>query len=126
MPRAVPSRAQSFLSSVILPLLSLYLVPVSLTAVVLCVLHDRVRALLDGQTAQAAGTEGTDKAKGMKGQEKRGCVIISGGRMSKGLHLARAFKRAGWEVVGVEEKGYVYVSQCLMEARVWVRLCERS
>jgi hypothetical protein len=25
--------------------------------------------------------------------------------MAKGLHLARAFKRAGWEVIGVEEEG---------------------
>lgn len=99
MPRATPSAAQSFLSSVILPILSFYLIPVSLTAVVLCILQDKVRTLLDA----AAGPETSAKDQASKG--KKGCVIISGGRMAKGLHLARAFKRAGWEVIGVEEEG---------------------
>ncbi|KAJ9125159.1 hypothetical protein QFC22_000113 [Naganishia vaughanmartiniae] len=36
----------------------------------------------------------------------KGTVMVSGGRMAKGLTLARAFKRAGWTVIGVEEVGW--------------------
>lgn len=116
MPRAPPNRAQNLLAGFILPLLSLYLIPVSLSAVVLCILQDKIRALLNGH---AAATE----ASATRENGKKGCVIISGGRMSKGLHLARAFKRAGWEVIGVEEQGYV---QFLAYTRLRLRYSKRK
>lgn len=75
MPRTVPSSAQNLLSSVILPLLSLLLLPVSAVAVVLCVLHDRLRR---SRTA-------SDKLESTRQTGQPGCVIISGGRMTKGL-----------------------------------------
>ncbi|ORX40315.1 hypothetical protein BD324DRAFT_617281 [Kockovaella imperatae] len=88
MPRQAPTRAQSFVTGVVVPLLSLCLLPVSILAVAVCLLRDRL-------TPRLKQTPKTQR-----------CVIISGGRMSKGLHLARAFKRAGWKVIGVEETGW--------------------
>ncbi|KAL7419510.1 hypothetical protein Q5752_005421 [Cryptotrichosporon argae] len=94
MPRAVPSAAQDFVSSVVVAIFSVALIPVSLVAVAAC----KGRSLW-----QARG----DPSKNDKAPLfPPGCVIISGGRMSKGLTLARAFKRAGWKVVGVDEQGW--------------------
>ena len=75
MPRTVPIPAQNFLSSVILPLSSLLLLPVSAVAVVLCVLHDRFVRL---RTA-------SEELESTRQNAQPGCVIISGGRMTKGL-----------------------------------------
>ncbi|KAK8849363.1 hypothetical protein IAR55_004695 [Kwoniella newhampshirensis] len=96
MNRPIPSTAQNFLSSVILPCMSLAVLPVSLAAVASCVAYDRLRST---SALAPRHVNGTDDTTG-------GCVMISGGRMSKGLTLARAFKRAGWKVIGVEEEGW--------------------
>ncbi|WVR04197.1 hypothetical protein IAU60_001197 [Kwoniella sp. DSM 27419] len=99
MARAPPSSAQNLLSSVILPFLTIFLFPVSLAAVLGCILHDKLSGHAGRETRiQEAGSGATPKP--------AGCVMISGGRMSKGLTLARAFKRAGWTVIGVEEEGW--------------------
>ncbi|WWC70509.1 uncharacterized protein I206_104460 [Kwoniella pini CBS 10737] len=94
MGRQTPTAVQNFLSSVILPCLSLLLLPITASAVVTCMVWDKLfgdrRELRIGQITS----------------EAQGCVVISGGRMSKGLTLARAFKRAGWKVIGVEEEGW--------------------
>lgn len=74
MPRVVPNTAQNLLSSVVLPLLSLLLLPVSLVAVATCMLKDRIGG---GHESRIAAAQGHKKAPG--------CVMISGGRMSKGL-----------------------------------------
>ncbi|WWD19985.1 hypothetical protein CI109_104458 [Kwoniella shandongensis] len=95
MGRSTPSRAQDFLSSLILPYLSIFLLPVSITAVILSLLLEKLRVLTSQQLER-----------GTSSKDVKGCVIISGGRMSKGLTLARAFKRAGWKVIGVEEEGW--------------------
>ncbi|WVQ94364.1 hypothetical protein IAU59_001443 [Kwoniella sp. CBS 9459] len=102
MGRAVPSPAQNFLSSVVLPVLSILLLPVSILAVVACVVRDAaLRQLGIRQEAETA----VGRLAGERGKKTR-CVLITGGRMSKGLTLARAFKRAGWKVIGVDEEGW--------------------
>lgn len=106
MPRQPPNRTQDFLSSVILPLLSIPLLPISLTAITLCLVNDRYRKRWRAETAigkvdgRGKGEEGEvvvgmRKRKGGDIGEKvermeldggsKGCVIVSGGRMSKGL-----------------------------------------
>lgn len=76
MPRATPSRFQNLLSSVILPYLSLFLLPLSFTAIAFCIAHDYIRSSASSRRLTRFGaTEG------------KGCVMISGGRMSKGLTL---------------------------------------
>lgn len=75
-PRPTPSPLQNFVSSVLLPLAGLALLPISLTAVALCLVRDVLKgeeSLLwkrqtIGRKPKAAGT-----------------VMISGGRMAKGL-----------------------------------------
>lgn len=78
MPRARPNALQNLLASVILPFLSVFLLPASLAAVGACLLFDNFK--------------GGDETRIIKFKEKKdgkkngqGCVIISGGRMSKGL-----------------------------------------
>nr|XP_019045967.1 hypothetical protein I302_04707 [Kwoniella bestiolae CBS 10118]OCF24897.1 hypothetical protein I302_04707 [Kwoniella bestiolae CBS 10118] len=94
MGRQAPTGLQNFFSSVILPCLSVLLLPVTAAAVLVCMAYDK---LLIGKY---------DTRIGDKVNSEKGCVVISGGRMSKGLTLARAFKRAGWKVIGVEEEGW--------------------
>ncbi|KAK6910415.1 hypothetical protein I203_104447 [Kwoniella mangroviensis CBS 8507] len=94
MGRQTPTAFQNLLSSVILPCLSILLLPITASAVVVCIAYNK---LLNGNDESRIG----DHVKLQKG-----CVVISGGRMSKGLTLARAFKRAGWKVIGVEEEGW--------------------
>ncbi|WWC61527.1 uncharacterized protein I303_104111 [Kwoniella dejecticola CBS 10117] len=96
MGRQTPSTLQDFLSSVILPILSLLLLPVTAGAVVICISYNKLFRGSDGDETRIGECSG----------QVKGCVVISGGRMSKGLTLARAFKRAGWKVIGVEEEGW--------------------
>jgi len=78
MPRARPNAIQNFLSSVILPLLSISLLPISLAAVAACLVLDKVKG---GRESRIVSKVGGDSGK----KNGQGCVIISGGRMSKGL-----------------------------------------
>jgi hypothetical protein len=78
MPRAKANAIQNLLSSVILPLLSTLLLPVSLAAVAACVILDLYKSRSESKIRS--------KVKDVKGKKNgMGCVIISGGRMSKGL-----------------------------------------
>jgi hypothetical protein len=79
MARAVPSRFQNFLSSVILPCLSILLLHVSLVAVAACVMGDSIR----GESPRKIANQDDGFAE-RQGMDRR-CVIITGGRMSKGL-----------------------------------------
>lgn len=79
MVRAVPSRFQNFLSSVILPCLSIVLLPVSLVAIATCVLGESIRREPPRKVADQ--DDGSTERHGVD----RRCVIITGGRMSKGL-----------------------------------------
>ncbi|WWC89624.1 uncharacterized protein L201_004549 [Kwoniella dendrophila CBS 6074] len=94
MGRQIPTGFQNFTSSVVLPCLSILLLPCTATAVLVCIIYNKL--FVGNQESRISSTSGTSK----------GCVIISGGRMSKGLTLARAFKRAGWKVIGVDEEGW--------------------
>jgi hypothetical protein len=76
MPRAIPTPTQNLASSVLLPLLSLLLLPVSLTAVLACVVNDKLRRLTGIRR---------DRVGQSVGVKEKGCVMISGGRMTKGL-----------------------------------------
>jgi hypothetical protein len=78
MPRTRPNVIQNFLSGVLLPLLSISLLPISLAAVAACMLLDKFKGGHESRIVSSVGDEGGKK----NGQ---GCVIISGGRMSKGL-----------------------------------------
>lgn len=76
MVRATPSLIQNFASSVAMPILGLALLPISLAAVAICLLRD----LLLGEESvrfQAQRIKQTGKSKGT--------VMVSGGRMAKGL-----------------------------------------
>lgn len=84
MPRTRPNAIQNFVSSVILPLLSLSLLPISLAAVAVCLGLDKVKGGHESRIVSHAGDKGGKK----NGQ---GCVIISGGRMSKGLTYVSFF-----------------------------------
>ena len=114
MPRTRPNRLQNLLAGLVLPLASVLLLPVSLAAVAVCLVLDRLR----GRGKDDLRISSTPLS--TTGNKSPGCVIISGGRMSKGLtlafisgwgvyvltdRLARAFKRAGWKVIGVDEEG---------------------
>lgn len=80
MPRARPNALQNLLAGVILPLLSTFLVPVSLLAVAVCLVCDWFK----GRSAQdIRSRRAVERGKGTP--KSPGCVIISGGRMSKGL-----------------------------------------
>ena len=81
MPRARPNALQNLLSSVILPFLSVFLLPVSLAAVGTCVFLDKFKG---NESRISPSTKGKKDIGGGKKNEN-GCVIISGGRMSKGL-----------------------------------------
>ena len=72
MPRKAPTAGQDILSSVILPLLSLTLLPVSIVVIVISVARQRLWPADD--PIQASDEKRLEK-----------CVLISGGRMSKGL-----------------------------------------
>ncbi|WRT66052.1 uncharacterized protein IL334_003004 [Kwoniella shivajii] len=96
MGRSVPNTAQNFVSSVIIPFSTLLLLPASIWAVAICIAQDKLFSWSDTRRIGASPQP----------LKTKGCVIISGGRMSKGLTLARAFKRAGWKVIGVEEEGW--------------------
>ncbi|WVF66751.1 hypothetical protein IAT40_001493 [Kwoniella sp. CBS 6097] len=102
MGRSVPTPAQNFLSSVILPVLSLLLLPVSAVAVVICIARDAALRRLSVRDEQGIAKRAHAEGDGSKTR----CVLITGGRMTKGLTLARAFKRAGWKVIGVDEEGW--------------------
>ncbi|KAK4689031.1 hypothetical protein P7C73_g1080, partial [Tremellales sp. Uapishka_1] len=129
MPRATPNAVQNILSSVIVPLLSIFLLPVSLTAVALCIAQRRLGPPSAGGKRLGSSVQVDDKTLAEPQRGQRGCVIISGGRMAKSLTLARAFKRAGWQVIGVEEEGYVAalpseaVSRFPLNPRRWGELC---
>lgn len=76
MPRPIPNTVQNLFSGLVLPLLSVALLPISLTAVALCIANDKIRKHVGG----------SKKALVKNGKYgKKGCVIISGGRMTKGL-----------------------------------------
>ena len=77
MVRTTPTAFQNFLSSVILPLLTLPLLPISFVAVIICIFRNNVKF-------GSENTRGDGDVKMSKGNEQ-GCVIISGGRMTKGL-----------------------------------------
>jgi hypothetical protein len=84
MPRTRPNAIQNFLSSVILPLLSTSLLPISLAAVEACLVLDKFKRGRESRIVSDVGDKGGKK----NGQ---GCVIISGGRMSKGLTYVSFF-----------------------------------
>jgi hypothetical protein len=88
MPRRTPNALQNILSSLILPLLSVAFLPLSLSAVLVCLVNDKVFkwSEIRGDRGSEAGgqTMGRVGATGV-GNGEKGCVIISGGRMSKGL-----------------------------------------
>ena len=91
MPRAAPTRAQDFLSSVLLPLFTVLLLPISLVAIASCVINDKIRPnradtrIKKPNTSQSGRLAQTSVQKGVEEGSERGCVIISGGRMTKGL-----------------------------------------
>jgi hypothetical protein len=87
MPRARPNTTQNLLSGVILPLLSIPLIPVSLVAVVICLIHDRISSGAGGVNESRIGLTAGNSI----GKKVPGCVIISGGRMSKGLTWVISF-----------------------------------
>jgi hypothetical protein len=74
--RATPSDAQDFVSSVLLSLLSIALIPVSLAAVAGCILKDLI-----------SGSDNSVRTltKMASERKKKGTVMISGGKMSKSL-----------------------------------------
>jgi hypothetical protein len=76
MPRARPN--------VIIPLLSISLLPISFAAVAACLLLDKFKRGHESRIVSNLGDKGGKK----NGQ---GCVIISGGRMSKGLTYVPLF-----------------------------------
>lgn len=78
MPRRAPDNFQALLAGLVLPLLSILLLPISLIAVAACLAHDAIRKRVGG----VMGSRAEGKA---QKREKKGCVIISGGRMTKGL-----------------------------------------
>jgi hypothetical protein len=78
MPRTRPNAVQNLLSSVILPLLSISLLPISLAAVAACLVLDKFKRGQESRIVSSVGDKGGKK-------NAQGCVIISGGRMSKGL-----------------------------------------
>lgn len=77
MPRLRPNRLQNILCSVALPLLSVALLPLSVTAIALCIIRDRALRL--------AGLRKDPRIDRARTSRSKGCVIISGGRMTKGL-----------------------------------------
>jgi hypothetical protein len=76
MVRATPSPVQNFASSVVMPVLGLALLPISLVAVAICLLKD----LLLGEDSVRFQTKRINET-----SRSKGTVMISGGRMAKGL-----------------------------------------